>query len=415
MSTRREGSRLLLMTETYWPEIGGGESQARSLAQALLRRGHEVTVMTRRSRSTLPWRERDGNVLVLRLPPSGPGRWRKWLLLAPALTVLLWRHRRYDLVLVAGFRILGIPALLARAVTGKPTVLKADSRGELSGEYFRAGLARARLAPESPLVRGFLAARNALLRSAQAHVALSQEAACELLEHRVREERIRVIGNGVDTDRFRPALSEERTTLRARLDLPRDAAIVIYTGRLVSYKGLPVLLDAWPAILMAQPQALLVLVGEGGGDIHACEPALRERVRDQQLGSSVRFAGSVENVDDWLRAADAFAFPTEDEAFGLSLVEAMACALPAVTTAVGGLRDFVDDQVNALVIEPGDAAALADALRTLLGNAGLRQSIGHAARQTAVQRFGVDAIADAYVRLFDDLVDAPVNASSTGT
>jgi hypothetical protein len=84
------------------------------------------------------------------------------------------------------------------------------------------------------------------------------------------------------------------------------------------------------------PEACLVLVGEGGGDQQACEEELRRSVAIHNLATSVRFTGAVDNVEDWLRAADIFAFPTHDEAFGLSLVEAMACGLPAVSTRVGG-------------------------------------------------------------------------------
>jgi GT2 family glycosyltransferase len=103
----------------------------------------------------------------------------------------------------------------------------------------------------------------------------------------------------------------------------------------------------------------LVLVGEGGGDLDACEDELRRYVAQHTLEGRVRFTGAVDNVPDWLRAADAFVFPTENEAFGLSLVEAMACGLPSVSTVVGGLAEIVQDGVNALVVSPARYGGLA--------------------------------------------------------
>jgi glycosyltransferase involved in cell wall biosynthesis len=222
----------------------------------------------------------------------------------------------------------------------------------------------------------------------------------EFLEHGVAPERIRRIPNGVDTTVFRPAAAAERLRLRRELGLP-DVPIAVYTGRLVTYKGLPTLLRAWREV----PGALLVLVGEGGADVHACERALRETASAPGMQGRVRFAGAVERVEEWLRAADLFVFPTENEAFGLSLVEAMACGLPCVTTRVGGLRDFVIDGVNAHAVPPADDAALASAIASLLGDTGRRAALGQAARRTVEERFSLAVVAGAYAALMDELCE----------
>ena len=392
--------RVLILTETYRPEIGGGERQAAVLGAGLKRRGHEVMLLTRHSRAGLADEESIDGLPVVRVGPRGPGRRRKWGLLFTVRPALLRLRRRYDVVLVSGFRLLAVPALLASRRTGAPVVLKADSVGEFSGEYFRAGLAGTGLTPSSAPVRAVLRLRNRLLRHAAAFVAISDEIADELAAHGVPPQHVHRIPNGVDTRLFRPVTRQERTSLRAGLGLP-SAPVVVYTGRLVSYKGLPLLVEAWRQLAPEHPGAVLVLVGEGGGDMHDCEPALREFVARHGLESQVRFTGPVDNVQEWLQAADAFVFPTENEAFGLSLVEAMACGLPAVTTRVGGLRDFVAHGVNVWAIEPGDGDGLAEGLRAVLADPDRAARLGAAARETVLARFGEDAVAQAYVQLLE--------------
>jgi glycosyltransferase involved in cell wall biosynthesis len=394
MSGANHKLKLLLVTETFAPEIGGGERQAALLARGLQRRGHTVTVLTRRSRAESPAEAVEAGVRIVRIPPVGPGRRVRWGLALRMMPALHRLRSDYDIVLVSGYRALGLPVLVAGRYLNRPVVFKADSLGELSGEYFRAGLAEWRLTPESALVRALLALRKRCLRGAAVQVAISDEIRNELLSQGVAPLRIHVIPNGVDTDTFRPATATERSSLRLRLGLP-PGPVLVYTGRLVSYKGLPMLLQAWLELSQRRP-GTLVFVGEGGRDIHNCEPALRESVARSGLAERVRFTGAVDRVEEWLRAADLFIFPTENEAFGLSLVEAMACGLAAVTTRAGGLSDYVSDGQNACVIEPGDVRGLTAAIEALLGDPAQATRLGQAARETACRRFGIDAVAARY-------------------
>jgi glycosyltransferase involved in cell wall biosynthesis len=392
-----------MATETYLPEVGGGETQARMLAGSLIERGIGVTLVKRHSRPESPVRERLDGVDVVRVPPAGRGRWRKWGLSLTTISALVNASREAQAVLVSGFRILGAPAVLATRLTRVPVVLKADNRGEMSGEYFRSGLSAAGLTPASPPVRIFVGARNALLRRAEAFVALSEEMAAEFEACGVSRERLHRIPNGVEIERFRPAEPATREALRHRLGLP-DGRIVAFTGRLVSWKGLPLLARAWERLVRDGVRATLLLVGEGGTDMHACEDELRAFARDHGLAEAIRFTGVVPNVDDYLRASDAFAFPTTDDAFGISLAEAMACGLPVVSTHVGAIRDFLIDGRNGLVVPAGDEIALTNALRRLVDGGPAIEALARAARETAEIRFSHRAVADAYVRLVDSLV-----------
>lgn len=398
--------RVCLLLETYWPQVGGGETAGRMLARGLVRRGFDVTVFTRRSIPGAEARETEGGVNIHRLPPGGTGPGRKWALTVPAFAAILTARAELDVLVVLGFRVLGVPALAAARLLGVPVVLKAESRGEMSGEFFRRGLARLGLSLDTAPVRAMIGVRNRILRRAAAFVAMSSELERELVEAGVPGSRIHRIPNAVDVERFAPAGRERRSAVRHDLGVPPHARLLVYTGRLVEYKGLPELVAAWPDVVASTPEARLALVGEGGGDLAACETELRERVDALGVASSVRFAGAVEDVVPWLHAADGFVFPSRDEAFGLSLVEAMACGLPVVTTRAGGLADIVTPGEDGLAVAAGDGVALRDAMTRLVAGGPAVEAMGERARRTVEDRYARGPVLDDWQRLLRDVAGA---------
>jgi glycosyltransferase involved in cell wall biosynthesis len=279
-------------------------------------------------------------------------------------------------------------------------VLKADSNGEMSGAFFDRGRQALGLASDSTLFRLFLTLRNRILRRADRFVAISTDIAEELQRHGVRPEEIELVTNSVDTSLFSPVNPGTKAALRQRLLLPADQTIVTFTGRLVSYKGLPLLLRVWEQVQRVHSQAMLLLVGSGGLDMHNCEADLREFVQAKGLQHSVRFTGDVHNVHEYLQASDIFVFPTEKEAFGISLVEAMACSLPVIATPTGGVKDILVDRQNGLLVEAGSFELLYDAIHRLITDPSLASSLGRAARLTARARYAREVVLEKYIELF---------------
>ena len=396
--------KVCIFTETFHPVTGGGETQARVLAEGLTGRGHDVLVLTRRSDTSLPRWDSLGPVAVRRLGPTGRGQFKKWGLVFTGLPALLLLRRRYDLVFVSGFRILGIPSVIAARLLGKRVVLKADSEGEMSGAFFAPGLARFGHRVQGWPLRGFLRLRNSLFRRADAFVAITTNVAGEMTEARLDPARVHRIPNAVDTARFCPVSPERKRGLRRRLGLPVDARIVAYTGRLVTYKGVPLLAAIWPRIVAMHADALLLLVGTGGLDMHACEDELRRSVQQQGLERHVVFTGSVQNVHEYLQAADLFAFPTENDAFPSSVIEAMATGLPVIATPVGAIPEIIQDGANGLLVPPGDPAAPEAAIRHLLADGALARRLGQAAWQTVQDRYSAERVTQRYMALFGDLL-----------
>jgi glycosyltransferase involved in cell wall biosynthesis len=397
--------KICIFTETYYPVMGGGETQAQLLAEGLIASGHSVVVLTRRSDISLKKHDRYGEVNVYRLAPVGSGQLKKWGLLFSSLPMLIKLRDQYDLIFVSGYRIIGLTAILAGKLFRKPVVLKADSQGEMSGDFFESGLKKFGISHESLLFKLFLGFRNGILKKAEAFSAISPEIASEWISSGIPPNKIHLIPNSVDTERFLPVAPAQKNLLRDKLNLPQRATIVIYTGRLVSYKGLPLLLKVWNKIRCMHENVLLILAGTGGLDIHNCEEELRAYVKSADLDGHVLFTGAVQNVPEYLQASDLFVFPTENDAFPSSIVEAMACALPLVTTPVGAIKNIVTDQETGLLIQPGSAEQLFQALDVMLSNKGLSSRFGEAARKSVQELYSTDIIAKKYLALFQDLVN----------
>jgi len=370
------------------------------LAADLAAAGFEAFVVTRRSDAALASTDVVDGVRVYRIAPGGPGRWSRWFMVPSAFRVLARMRRRYDLIFVSGFKALGVPAVLASRLFGKVCILKADSNGEMSGAFFRDGLSAVGLAPHSRVFRTFLAVRNCVLRRADAFVAITSRIAEEFGAGGVRREIVHVVTNAVDTNTYRPAGNDDKSALRRRLRLPQRRILITYAGRLVTYKGLPLLLRVVER-LQHDHDVGLVLVGSGGLDIHNCEADLRAYVDGRGLSAGIHFAGEVGNVHEYLQASDIFVLPTEEDAFPLALIEAMACGLPVVSTPIGGIPEIVTHGKNGLLVQPRDFDQLRDALRDLIANRDRAASLGQAAARTVRARYSREAIAKEYVELFN--------------
>lgn len=396
-----ERCHVLFLTESFHPVLGGGETHIRDLGRRLVASGWPATVVTRRSNPTSPQEEVVDGIRVLRVPPSGPGRIGKYLMVPAAVRAVLREAHQFDVIVVRGTRVLGLPGLLAARAVRKPVVLQAEVNGELSGEIYTWGTALDRPWARAPLEL-LTRARNLMMRDAEGFVAMSREISREFEAAGVAPERVAFIPHGVDTERFSPASPGEREPLRHELGLPSGATILTYTGRLLRGKGLEFLLRAFAGLAVRGPVHLLV-VGSGLGQALSVEPELHATVEALGLRSRVTFTGRVDDVAPYLRASDVFVFPSLFEALGLSLVEAAACGLPLVGSRTGGIVDVIAHGRSGLLVEPGDVGSLGSALLTLVEDPALRTRLGREARRTACERFDVEDGLVRYRALFAEV------------
>lgn len=189
-----------------------------------------------------------------------------------------------------------------------------------------------------------------------------------LLELAIRSglppENGRVVGNGVDADRFRPI---DKLDARAKLNLPEKSKVLVSVGGLVERKGFHRVIEQMPALLRHFPDLHYVIVGGSGpeGDFSA---QLHSQIKTLGLESCVHFLGSLkpEELNIPLSAADIFVLATRNEGWANVFLEAMACGLPVITTDVGGNREVVAEEYLGTIVPFGDGAALAAAVEKAL-------------------------------------------------
>jgi glycosyltransferase involved in cell wall biosynthesis len=181
------------------------------------------------------------------------------------------------------------------------------------------------------------------LRGAAGVVAVSQALARKAVQLGARPDGVAAVYNGVDTRLFHRG---DRTAARRRLGLPPEVPIVLYVGNLKASKGCHDLIEAFPALVQRHHDARLVYVGDG-----ACRANLEDRAASLCCAPAVRFAGAVDHAGlaDWFRAANVLCLPSHNEGVPNVVLEAMACGIPIVATAVGGIPEVVPGHAGILV------------------------------------------------------------------
>src|SRR5271154_1619659 len=392
--------RILSVTQSYAPflEFGGPPVKVRALAEGLSRRGHQVTVLTAdwglesrmggdasgTERSPFGWRREANGVQAIYLPTWFRYRALSW---NPAVKrYCRARLQNFDIV-----HIFGLYDFLGPAVAGACRKLNIPYVLEPIGMFV-------------PIVRNFRLKQiyhslfgRGLFAGARAVIATSEQEAGELADGGVPREKIFLRRNGVEP----PASWQERGAFRSGLGIPLDASLVLFLGRLSAKKSPDLLLQAFSSLpeRLAEKQLVLVYVGPD----EAGMKAKLERLA-AQLGcsSKVRFADPLFGDAKWAayRDADVFVLPSQNENFGNTAAEAAAAGTPVIVTDRCGIAPLFSNG-GGLVI-PHESAALAEALRSLLGERGLHARLAAGCVEVSA-RLGWDQPVRAMESLYAEL------------
>ncbi len=214
----------------------------------------------------------------------------------------------------------------------------------------------------------------------------------------VPSHRIEVIGNGVDMNRFQPC-AEQRD--RARAALPwRDSFVWLAVGRLELVKDYPTLIHAFRSVHAQSPSTRLAIAGEG-----RCRGEIEQLIKQFSLGGAVSLLGLREDVPELMNACDAFVMCSAREGGPLVVLEAAAVGKPVVATRVGMTSEAVVHGRTGLLVPPGDARSLADAMNALTHlDPGSIGQMGEDARRHVTERYSLDSVHQRYARLYEQVL-----------
>jgi glycosyltransferase involved in cell wall biosynthesis len=303
--------------------------------------------------------------------------------------VKLFRHLRPDIVHTHNPKP-GIYGRIAARAAGVPGVVNT-----VHGLY---------AAPEDPLIRKTVVYALEWAASTCSQVEFFQNPEdLEVMRHlRVPEDKLELLGNGVDLVRLRPPRSEsEVDRARAALGVGSQSIVVGIVGRLVWQKGFRELFAAARRIRGLRPEVVFVIVGpqdQAKGDALDADD-----IAEAKALGNVLFTGHRDDVEELYHGFDLYVLPSYREGFPRSAMEAAASGLPIVATDIRGCRQVVDHGVNGLLVPIHDADALTAAIAELAGDAPKRAAMGIRARQKAEAEFDdrqvIDRTLAAYQRL----------------
>ncbi|WP_444859527.1 glycosyltransferase [Cupriavidus pinatubonensis] len=381
-NTPLAGTPMRILLVATGLKVGGAEHQVVALARAFLARGHAVAIL-----SLSPGREidvpTDAYVVELNMSKTPAG-----------IARALWQARglvkswRPDVIHAHMIHANVFARLLTRVVQCPPLVCTAHS--------FREG-GRLRM------VTYRLTDRWSALTT---HVSEDGRKGM-VTSGAVQANRISVIPNGIDIERFRPTAALRGAT-RARLGISAGTRLALNVGRLVPEKAQDLLLRAFSQIgPVTLPVHLLIA---GGGPL---QQVLADQIVALGLTSRVTLLGPRDDVPALLNAADTFVLSSEIEGLPMVLVEALASGCPAVATDAPGVREVLHDQGT--IVPRGDATALAAALDAALRQ-GRGSTAGEAARRAQViARFSIDAVAQRWLAIYASLAGTAALAPAGAT
>jgi glycosyltransferase involved in cell wall biosynthesis len=382
-------------------DAGGQNVHVAELAAGLARLRHDVTVFTRRD-TCGPERVTTVAGYDVVHVPAGPPRalpkddlWRHM----PEFAAGLWQRLEPDppdLVHAHFWMSAWAGAEVSRQLQ-VPMLITFHALGTVKQRYQGA-------ADTSPAER--IAVETRAGRAADQILATCRDEVIELVRLGIDRRKISIVPCGVDVEQFSPAAEPGTVQYSAR----RYEHRLVSVGRLVRRKGFDTIIDVMPQLANAE----LVIAGgqEGKTSPEPERDRLRALARRRRVARRVRLIGQVPHreMPALLRSAEIVICAPWYEPFGIVPLEAMACGVPVVASAVGGLQDTVVDSVTGLLIPPRDPVALAEAVRSLVDDPVRRREYGQAGRERVQLRYTWSRVAASTANVYAQVLQA--NASS---
>ncbi len=357
-----------------------------NILKELSNRGHEITVCSTYLGNS-PMKEKASD----RISFAYHRAWVEGLFFSPSLAIDLAKLKISDFDIVHVVNCRNFPSnigLLRSIITGRRIVFSANGTLLAYRHVPHGGFTRT---VGNVIQDGFL---KSVVSKVTAALAVSNEEKLHYKAFGINSEKITVVGNGIDTNTFKPGYSDFKSTISAN-----DSFVVAYVGRLDPIKGLTVLMRAFQQILKSGKNFRLVLIGPDFG----MKSSLLTQAREMGVERKVSVLGpmSPEKLVFAYRGVDVVVLPSYFEMFGMSALEAMACGTPVVGSDTGGLRELIENGKSGFLVPPGNPSLLAANILQL-ANSKNRLSFGENAVKAA-RRYDIrtvtSRIEDVFVRI----------------
>jgi glycosyltransferase involved in cell wall biosynthesis len=383
----------------YFPISGGTGAYVYYLSRELQKLGHNVHVV---ARATADSTDTVDGVSVNYLKGVGSPLTRYWRYARSTVKKLEELDKKVGFDVIHANLPL-VPSFAIRRGSAKALISTVHSTWRGEADAIKGGK-RGRLNPNEKLMLRF----NSLLRSyekdlmkrSDALIAVSMYTRKELIElYDIAEEKIHVIYNGVDVQKFKP--DGDRDALRRELAVDGEQKVILYVGRLYHRKGLATLLQSMSKVVKRFEDVKLIISGKG---FRKNEENLRGLTERLDIEDYVMFLGYFpdEKLPDLYAASDIFVLPAWYENFPFAILEAQSTGLPVISTKVGGIPEFLTKE-NGLLVEPSDPEQLAQRIIDLLQNPELARELGRCGRRLIEERFSWPLIADEVVDLYREI------------
>jgi len=231
-------------------------------------------------------------------------------------------------------------------------------------------------------------------------IAISDSVKQHLLDDfKVQEDKIRLIYNGIDVNKFNSRDIIDKANIKAVLGL-KPGRVVGIVARLSDVKGHTYLIEAMRNVIKEFPDTQLLIVGDGRE-----KDNLLRKVMESKITENVKFIASVDDTTQILPIMDLFVMPSLQEGLGLAVMEAQAAGLPVVASNIGGLSNLIQDGITGLLVPPKDIYTLSAAITELLRNMNKAEMFGANGRKFIEQNFSLDIMIEKTEEVYKECVE----------
>lgn len=372
------------MISTYlYPKIGGSEKQLLTLAKTLKKKGMHITILTQRYDRELPKHDTVEGVPIHRLPVAGAGIWASISFMISLCYYLAKNRKHINIIHVSLASSPAVVAVFVGWMVKKKVIIK------LGGGSHYGDIRTSRKTIPGRMKLAFLRFSNAFF------IAVSSEIRDELIHAGFNLQNIICIPNGVDTDIYYMVGEKEKKNLRESYAMPDDAVIFMFSGRLVEGKNIDGLLDIWVLSKPKERNMVLLIIGDGPERIR-----IKDKIQSLDVRDTIIMKGFRGRIEEWYKLSDVFISLSLSEGLSNSVLEALACGLPVISTRVGGIHEIIKHGEEGILIQDYRKDAISETISMLAEHHAQRKSMGEKAAQKIRQYYSIHSTAEQYMNIY---------------